>query len=191
MNFFIDVLSGYSVGVQFYAGTAPIGQFLIKWTASLGISGRTLQITYNGVKNLIGSMSLYIDGVLDNSGRTLYSSSLNNSIVQNPHSFYVNRNIANNSYKNASFENLSIVNFVKSPAEILADYNAGGQTTGGGAWLLAPMKPIYTVPLQGESISPIQSLDPTIPFNTQPNQYVLNINGKVNPMSLITDFEEI
>lgn len=83
---------------------------------------------------------------------------------------------------NGIINNMSFVNYTKTPAEITDDFNNGYQSEGSGAYLL---NIIPTYP------NIIKSLNPTLPFKEQAQNLDMNIFGKTNPMILNTDFEQL
>lgn len=79
---------------------------------------------------------------------------------------------------------VSWVDYEKSSAQIAADFSAGTQELGTGAWILNPLKPIYAQ----SGAEQITSLDSTIQLNTVPAFIML---GKANPLTLGADLELI
>ena len=88
-------------------------------------------------------------------------------------------------------KHLSFVNYVKSVAEMSADFTAQKQSIGTGAWLLAPVEPIY----DGTTSNQIKTLD-TAGINAafpNPNAFVnaqgykMNLLGYPNPLVIGTN----
>jgi len=138
----------------------------------------TLQVTYNG-----SVFAVYVNSALV--PHTILNNNLTTTITTTAGGFTIGQvNFpAAVTYDGGVLQEVSIVDFVKSGSQLTSDYNAGGQTIGSGAWLLAPVKPIYP--------DVIASLNSATTFPTVPSQYNMTILGKSPTMNLAIDFERI
>ena len=148
-----------------------------------------IQITYDGGSSTSG-MKLYYNNVLLTT-YTLNISSLTGSIINTANSFVIGVNPFRGRHLNGLLYNTSIVNYVKSVAEMSADFTAKKQSIGTGAWLLAPVEPIY----DGTTGKQIKTLD-TASINAplpNPNAFVnaqgykMNLLGYPNPLVIGTN----
>ena len=125
-----------------------------------------IAITYDGSR-LASGVNFYVNDVLttktissnnlagfDNLGAIFYTIGNNNNVAG-----FV-------TFLSATIKHLSFVNYVKSVAEMSADFIAKKQSIGTGAWLLAPVEPIYKS--DGTS-SQIKTLDVTQINAPEPN----------------------
>ena len=135
-----------------------------------------VQITYDGSSDANG-IKLYLNGI--DSLLIISQNALAGTLINGLNRYTIGRlvNIAP-LYFNGLMEELSFVNYAKSPAEIAADYAAGTQSAGSGSFLLN-VKPIYP--------DFITSLNPAVPFLETAQNTQVDIIGKTNPMLFGTD----
>ena len=150
-----------------------------------------IAITYDGSR-LASGVNFYVNDVLttktissnnlagfDNLGAIFYTIGNNNNVAGSV------------TFLSATIRHLSFVNYVKSVAEMSADFTAEKQSIGTGAWLLAPVEPIY----DGTTFNQIKTLD-TAGINAafpNPNAFVnaqgykMNLLGYPNPLVIGTN----
>jgi hypothetical protein len=132
----------------------------------------TLQLTYNGNSSFTG-FSWRINDIPYTSQNTV-SNNLSGTIINPQNSFQVGKRYLNDSSMNGWIQEVSFVNYVKSVAEMQADFAAGTQSQGTGNYLLRQIPKLNPI-----SLNSLQYFD---------GGYLMNINGKSLPLSLATDF---
>jgi hypothetical protein len=126
----------------------------------------TIQIVYNG-NSLASGITIIIDNTVVSN--IVQSDAISGSILSNtsPSVGYWSTSFPR--FFRGTINHISFVNYVKSPAELTADFNAKKQSVGSGAWLLAPIEPIYTT----NGSTQIKSLATTDINNPLPNPVAL------------------
>ena len=149
-----------------------------------------LQITYNG-NSLASGLAVRFNDVAVPVFSILIDILTNTIIVPASKAFTIGINDPVGFPFRGIMKHLSFINYVKSVAEMSADFTAKKQSIGTGAWLLAPVEPIY----DGTTSKQIKTLD-TVSINAPlPNSnafvnsqgYKMNLIGYPDPLVLGTN----
>jgi hypothetical protein len=149
-----------------------------------------VQITYNG-NSLANGLAVRFNDVAVPVFSILRNILTNTIIIPASKAFTIGINIPVGFPFRGTLKHLSFVNYVKSVAEMSADFTEKKQSIGTGAWLLAPVEPIY----DGTTSNQIKTLD-TASINAplpNPNAFVnaqgykMNLLGYPNPLVIGTN----
>ena len=149
-----------------------------------------LQITYNG-NSLPSGLAVRFNNVAVPAISNLFNNLSNTIIIPASKAFTIGINDPFGFPFRGIIKHLSFVNYVKSVAEMSADFTAKKQSIGTGAWLLAPVEPIYTnnlsTPIQTLSVAGINAPLPNSNAFVNAQGYKMNLLGYPDPLVIGTN----
>jgi hypothetical protein len=153
-----------------------------------------VQITYNG-NSLPSGLAVRFNNVAVPVLLILQNNLSNTIIVPASKAFTIGINNTLGFPYRGTLKHLSFVNYVKSVAEMSADFTAKKQSIGTGSWLLAPVEPIYTnnfsTPIQTLSVAGINAPLPNSNAFVNAQGYKMNLIGYPDPLVLGTNLIQI
>jgi len=149
-----------------------------------------LQITYNG-NSLPSGIAVRLNDVAVPVSSILFNNLSNTIIIPASKAFTIGINDPFLFPFRGRIQHLSFINYVKSVAEMSADFTAKKQSIGTGAWLLAPVEPIYTnnflTPIKTLSVASINAPLPNSNAFVNAQGYKMNLIGYPDPLVLGTN----
>jgi hypothetical protein len=153
-----------------------------------------LQITYNGSSLPIGLSVRFNDVAVPAISFSVFNLTAS-IIIPASKAFTIGINDPFGFPFRGILKHLSFVNYVKSVAEMSADFTAKKQSIGTGAWLLAPVEPIYknnfSTQIKTLSVAGINAPLPNSNAFVNAQGYKMNLIGYPDPLVLGTNLIQI